>query len=42
MEKVPDMVDQVHGTSPRVHGLIIKWEPLVGGSTARISSTEGV
>jgi hypothetical protein len=42
MEYVHGPMDWVHGISLRVNGLIIKWEPLVGGSATRISSTEGV
>jgi hypothetical protein len=42
MEYVHGPMDRVHGISLRVNGLIIKWEPLVGGSATRISSTEGV
>jgi hypothetical protein len=42
MEKVHGTANRVHGARTRVHTLFIKQEPSVGGSTARISSVEGI
>jgi hypothetical protein len=41
MVKVDSAVDWVHGASSWVHGHILKWEPLIGGSVTRIRLAKG-